>query len=132
LFLHLRHSYNNHHLLYNCTYVFNNLADGADPNLRYEDDHNQSPLHAAAGMGHHLITHLLLQAGASPHVLDNSLSTPIILAAEKANMQILQILVKSGGLVDARVSSLIFAVGIISLLELNNYCDNFPDIWHPP
>ncbi|KAK2158513.1 hypothetical protein LSH36_168g03024 [Paralvinella palmiformis] len=78
------------------------LADGADPNLRYEDDHNQSPLHAAAGMGHHLITHLLLQAGASPHVLDNSLSTPIILAAEKANMQILQILVKSGGLVDAR------------------------------
>ena len=88
-------------------YITHNIwlfsAEGCDPNIRHEEESNQCALHAASWSGYHLIVHLLLQAGANPEAQDNHLATPLMLAAEKGHMNVIQILVKSGALVDAKV-----------------------------
>ena len=36
-------------------------VDGKDPNLPLEEDHQRTPLHAAAAEGHQEVCHMLLQ-----------------------------------------------------------------------
>ncbi|XP_041370833.1 histone-lysine N-methyltransferase EHMT2-like [Gigantopelta aegis] len=72
------------------------LMDGADPNQKYEEYDDETPLHAAAYNCHLAVLHVLIQAGASSHMKDKKLKTPLMYAAERNNLSCVQYLVKAG------------------------------------
>ncbi|KAH3796459.1 hypothetical protein DPMN_150027 [Dreissena polymorpha] len=78
------------------------LEDGHDPNECYEDIEGQSALHAAAAVGSLAIVHALVQSGASPHLKDKSLRTPLMFAAENNHADVVTYLVKANTTIDAK------------------------------
>lgn len=47
--------------------------------------------------------HYGLQAGASPHIIDNNLRTPLMEATQNGHLPVIKTLVKSGAIVEAKV-----------------------------
>ncbi|XP_052789200.1 uncharacterized protein LOC128223821 isoform X2 [Mya arenaria] len=78
------------------------LEDGHDPRESYDDLEGQSALHAAAAVGSLPIVHVLIQAGASPHVQDIYLKTPLMFAAESNHIDVTYYLIKANATVDAK------------------------------
>ncbi|XP_064649303.1 histone-lysine N-methyltransferase EHMT2-like [Lineus longissimus] len=78
------------------------LAEGFDPNCKYEEHGNQVALHAAAASGYVAVAHCLIQAGGDSNAQDNELITPLMKAAEKNHMEVVDILIKAGAVVDSR------------------------------
>ncbi|WAR31657.1 EHMT1-like protein [Mya arenaria] len=80
--------------------------DGHDPRESYDDLEGQSALHAAAAVGSLPIVHVLIQAGASPHVQDIYLKTPLMFAAESNHIDVTYYLIKANATVDAKAGHL--------------------------
>ena len=77
-------------------------AQGFDPNFEYEDNDNETPLHAAASSGHLLVVHLLIQSGANPNVLNKNMTTPLMQAIEQKHNLVVRYLIYSGASLDIR------------------------------
>ncbi|XP_076311848.1 LOW QUALITY PROTEIN: histone-lysine N-methyltransferase EHMT2-like [Tachypleus tridentatus] len=78
------------------------IALGFDPNHKFEDHDNETPLHIAASSGHLVVVHLLLQAGAVFDHLTNQLYTPLMYSVEAGHTSVVEYLVKAGAQLDAR------------------------------
>ncbi|KAI0218690.1 Histone-lysine N-methyltransferase EHMT2 [Lamellibrachia satsuma] len=78
------------------------LLDGGDPNMQFEEFNKQTALHAAAIGGYLSVVHLLIQAGATPHVTDQNLCTAAICAAEFGQTAVVRYLIKAGAIADAK------------------------------
>ncbi|XP_076347542.1 histone-lysine N-methyltransferase EHMT1-like isoform X2 [Tachypleus tridentatus] len=78
------------------------IALGFDPNYKFEEHENETPLHAAASAGHLVIVHLLVQAGAVLDHLTNKLYTPLMYAVECNQVLVVEYLIKAGSQMDAR------------------------------
>ncbi|XP_013409361.1 uncharacterized protein LOC106172957 isoform X1 [Lingula anatina] len=78
------------------------LADGAEPNEKFEENNGQTVLHVAAESGQRLMVYLLLQAGASPNVSDKDFYTPLMRAAENNHVEIMEDLIRAGAEVQAK------------------------------
>lgn len=62
------------------------LSLGYSANSRLTEADNRSPLHVAASEGHVLTTHILVQAGGNPDMLDDEQNTPLMIAAIKGKV----------------------------------------------
>ena len=82
--------------------VLSLLAQGFDPNYTFEENDNETPLHAASSNGHLLIVHLLIQAGANPNVLNKNISTPLMQAIEHKHNSVVKYLISVGASLDIR------------------------------
>lgn len=78
------------------------LAIGFNPNHRFEDHENETPLHIAATLGHLAFAQVLVQAGASVDHMNNELYTPLMLAVENNHMSVVLYLLAAGAQLDAR------------------------------
>ncbi|XP_023233891.1 putative leucine-rich repeat-containing protein DDB_G0290503 isoform X1 [Centruroides sculpturatus] len=78
------------------------LAIGFNPNHRFEDHENETPLHIAASLGHLAFVQILVQAGASVDHMNNELFTPLMLAVENNHLSIVLYLLAAGAQLDAR------------------------------
>ncbi|XP_022258580.1 uncharacterized protein LOC106474548, partial [Limulus polyphemus] len=78
------------------------IALGFDPNHKFEDHDNETPLHVAASSGHLVVVHLLLQAGAVLDHLTNQLYTPLMYSVQAGHTSVVEYLVKAGAQLDAR------------------------------
>lgn len=82
--------------------VLSLLAQGFDPNYTFEENDNETPLHAAASSGHLVVVHLLIQAGANPNVLNKNMITPLMQAIENKNNLVVKYLINAGASLDIR------------------------------
>ncbi|RUS69889.1 hypothetical protein EGW08_022351 [Elysia chlorotica] len=82
--------------------VFYLLMDQVDPNQRYEEQEDQTAMHAAATAGSIGTVVLLQQFGAEIHAQDKSLRTPMMCAAENGNLNVVKFLDKAGAKVEDR------------------------------
>lgn len=78
------------------------LYQGLDPNYKFEEHENETPLHLAASHGHLVIVHLLIQGGASYNATDGRHYTALMEAAEKKHNKIVNYLVKVGASLDVK------------------------------
>ncbi|XP_022237150.1 histone-lysine N-methyltransferase EHMT2-like [Limulus polyphemus] len=78
------------------------IALGFDPNYKFEEHENETPLHAASSAGHLVVVHLLVQAGAVLDHLTNKLYTPLMYAVECNQVPVVEYLIKAGTQLDAR------------------------------
>ncbi|KAF8773102.1 Histone-lysine N-methyltransferase EHMT1 like protein [Argiope bruennichi] len=80
--------------------VLNILAQGIDPNLKFDNHEKETALHAAAAAGHTSIVHLLIQAGAVNDAINEKIYTPLMLAVENNHKDVVFYLIKSGACAD--------------------------------
>lgn len=80
------------------------LAQGYDPNA-FSEWGKDTPLHAAAKMGHGDIVQLLLEAGANLHAFDDLADTPLHCAVDNGHLDIMQLLLQAGADVNAHNES---------------------------
>lgn len=78
------------------------LEDGHNPDEVYEEYENQTALHAAAISGSLIVLHILVQGGASINVMDSSLKTPLMYAAENNHVSLVKYLLKINADLKAR------------------------------
>lgn len=78
------------------------LAMGVDPNHKFENHNNDTPLHVASEAGFPLLVHSLVQAGASIDLVNNNLYTPIMLAVEKKRISVVQYLLMAQAQLDVK------------------------------
>ncbi|KAL3872344.1 hypothetical protein ACJMK2_040274 [Sinanodonta woodiana] len=78
------------------------LEDGHEPDLKNEEENDETALHAASGSGSLAVVHVLAQAGASIHVQERNLRTPLMYASESNHPDIVKYLIKAGAIVDAK------------------------------
>ncbi|RWS16657.1 histone-lysine N-methyltransferase EHMT2-like protein [Dinothrombium tinctorium] len=90
------------------------LAQGFDPNYTFEENDNETPLHTAAAAGHLVIVHLLIQAGASPNVLNKNMDTPLTLAVINKHPAVVKYLIKAGAAPDIRAEDGMTALHLAS------------------
>ncbi|KAG1695530.1 Histone-lysine N-methyltransferase EHMT1 [Nymphon striatum] len=72
------------------------LCTGVDVNHRYLNMDNNTCLHIACKLGHLIIVHILIQAGASLDVLNHQLKPPIFFAIEEDHSDIVHYLIRAG------------------------------------
>ncbi|GBM82171.1 Histone-lysine N-methyltransferase EHMT1 [Araneus ventricosus] len=80
--------------------VLNILAQGIDPNLKFDNHEKETALHAAAAAGHTSVVHLLIQAGAVNDAINEKIYTPLMLAVENIHKDVVFYLIKSGACAD--------------------------------
>ena len=78
-------------------------AQGWSPNQKYRDCGQQTALHISVQHGHTAAAHLLVTAGACLDPVDRDLQTPLMLAAARAQNEVLKYLVTAGAALDAKV-----------------------------
>ncbi|KAK3605277.1 hypothetical protein CHS0354_001393 [Potamilus streckersoni] len=78
------------------------LEDGHEPDLKNEEENDETALHAASSAGSLAVVHVLAQAGASIHVQERNLRTPLMFASESNHPDIVKYLIKAGAIVDAK------------------------------
>ena len=78
------------------------LSRGVDPNVKYEENEDETALHAAAAEGNLLILHVLIQSGANVNVINARLSTPLMEAVENDKNDCVDHLVRIGASLDFR------------------------------
>ncbi|KAF8796616.1 Histone-lysine N-methyltransferase EHMT1 like protein [Argiope bruennichi] len=78
------------------------IANGVDPNHKFNQHKNNTPLHIAAFYGCIGIVHILIQYGASIDAVNDDLETPFILAVEKDQMAVVRYLVHTGTEIDVK------------------------------
>ncbi|KAI1305369.1 Histone-lysine N-methyltransferase EHMT2 [Halotydeus destructor] len=82
--------------------VLSLLSRGFDPNNQFEENNNETALHAASQSGHLVIVHLLIQAGANPNAQNASMETPLMQAISAKHSSVVKYLIKAGACVDIR------------------------------
>ncbi|XP_039289164.1 histone-lysine N-methyltransferase EHMT2 isoform X1 [Nilaparvata lugens] len=80
------------------------LASGLNANHQFREWSLGSAMHAACHNGHLAVVHLLVQAGASPDILDKEQNTPLMLAVLAGHNRIVNYLVKAGASVSFKGS----------------------------
>ncbi|GIY06390.1 hypothetical protein CDAR_505911 [Caerostris darwini] len=78
------------------------IANGVNPNHKFNTHKNNTPLHIAAYYGFTSIVHALLMYGASIDAINDDLETPLILAVEKNQLEVVQYLIHAGAQVDVK------------------------------
>lgn len=78
------------------------LEKGADVNMHSQNGYNVYPLHAAIGSGFDSIAKMLIEAGAEVNVLQASRTSPLHLAAQTANIDLIILLLENGALVEIK------------------------------
>ncbi|CAL1268358.1 unnamed protein product [Larinioides sclopetarius] len=78
------------------------IANGVDPNHKFNQHKNNTPLHIAAFYGCIGIVHILIQYGASIDAVNDDLETPFILAVEKDQMAVARYLIHAGSEIDVK------------------------------
>ncbi|GBM34563.1 Histone-lysine N-methyltransferase EHMT1 [Araneus ventricosus] len=78
------------------------IANGVDPNHKFNQHKNNTPLHIAAFYGSIGIVHILIQYGASIDAVNDDLETPFILAVEKDQMAVVRYLIHAGAEIDVK------------------------------
>ena len=68
------------------------LEKGADPNAHSRNGYNVYPLHAAIGSGFDGIAKMLIEAGGEVNVLQTSRTSPLHLAAQTGNIDLIILL----------------------------------------
>ena len=72
------------------------LEKGADPNAPSKNGYNVYPLHAAIGSGFDGIAKMLIEAGGEVNVLQPSRNSPLRLAAQTGNIDLIILLLENG------------------------------------
>ena len=79
------------------------LSGGVDPSARVKDHSNQTALHLAAMLGNVAVAHVLLMAGAALDLVDANLFTPLMLAIQKHQNNMVHYLVAAGAELQIKV-----------------------------
>ncbi|GIY50385.1 histone-lysine N-methyltransferase EHMT2 [Caerostris extrusa] len=80
--------------------VLSILAQGVDPNRKFENYENGTALHGAAEGGSTTVVHLLIQAGALNDSLNDKIQTPMMKAVENSHKDVVLYLIKNGACPD--------------------------------
>ena len=78
------------------------LANGADPNIQSQNGYNVYPIHTAIGSGFDGIAKMLIEAGAEVNVLQSSRTSPLHLASQHGNIDLIILLLEHGALVEIK------------------------------
>ncbi|PPL00330.1 Ankyrin repeat-containing protein [Parapedobacter indicus] len=78
------------------------LAKHADPNIQSQNGYNVYPLHAAIGANFDGIAKMLIEAGAEVNVLQTSRTSPLHLAAQNGNIDLIILLLENGARVEIK------------------------------
>uniref|UniRef100_A0A8C6DXT4 Ankyrin repeat domain 61 n=1 Tax=Moschus moschiferus TaxID=68415 RepID=A0A8C6DXT4_MOSMO len=80
-------------------------AHGAQVNARLDSGHRHCPLHLATIYGTHLVLSILVQNGAQVNAQNGSSMTPLHMAADKLNKEMMETLIAWGANVNCAISS---------------------------
>ncbi|XP_066293531.1 histone-lysine N-methyltransferase EHMT2-like isoform X3 [Branchiostoma lanceolatum] len=72
------------------------LADGFDPNYKFESNNKATAMHAAAEKGFTEIVHILIQAGGNIDASCDEMKTPLLMAAFNGQLAVVQYFIKAG------------------------------------
>lgn len=78
------------------------LRNGANPNAPSQNGYMVYPIHAALSNQHDMIAKMLIEAGAEVNVLQQSRISPLHLAAQQGNIEMIIILLENGADISVR------------------------------